>query len=95
MDPFVVDRDPGDAGPLIWRVAPGYASKGLKATVDRWLHHFTDAQIMADAGLFPKIMDAYMDMMIVSLRAIVSSAVPTTGAPSRGRSASRWCSSRR
>jgi hypothetical protein len=29
---------------------------------------YTDAQIMADAALFPKIMDAYMDMMIVALR---------------------------
>ena len=29
---------------------------------------WTDDQILADAGLFPKIMDAYTDMMLVALR---------------------------
>jgi hypothetical protein len=33
---------------------------------------FDDAAIMADAALFPKIMDAYMDMMIVALSAGLS-----------------------
>jgi hypothetical protein len=33
---------------------------------------FDDAMIMGDAALFPKIMDAYMDMMIVALSAGVS-----------------------
>ena len=33
---------------------------------------WTDEQIMADAALFPKIMDSYMDMMFVALRAGVT-----------------------
>jgi hypothetical protein len=47
---------------------------------------YTDQQIMADAALFPKIMDSYMDMMIVALRAGITRVATLQLANSSGNS---------
>jgi LuxR family maltose regulon positive regulatory protein len=74
----IATGDPEYAGRLIWRAAPGYAAKGQIATVDRWLQHFTDAQISRHPELALAVATVHMvrgDRDLVERWALIADAV--------------------